>query len=57
MLSNGKKIIDKVKIIELPENISYGKIEDKWYYFTSPTPSKINNTKAHIYLGGQDEHT
>ena len=57
VLSNGKKIIDKVKIIELPENISYGKIEDKWYYFTSPTPSKINNTKAHIYLGGQDEHT
>ena len=57
ILSDGKNIIDKVKIIELKENISYGKQEDSWYYFTSPTPGKINNTKAFSTLGGQDERT
>lgn len=57
ILSDGKNIIDKIKVIELKENISYGKIEDSWYYFTSPTPGKINNTKPFSTLGGQDERT
>lgn len=52
VLSNGHNIIDKVKIIELPENISYGKKDDKWYYFATPTPGYVNNTAAHEFLGG-----
>ena len=57
ILSNGKKIIDKIQIVELPENVSYGKLEDKWYYFTEPTPGTINNTKAFSTLGGKNERT
>ena len=57
ILSNGKKIIDKIQIVELPENVSYGKLEDKWYYFTKPTPGTINNTKAFSTLGGKNERT
>lgn len=53
ILSNGKKIIDKIKVIELPENISYGKKDDTWYYFTTPTPGKINNTASFSTLGGK----
>ena len=52
ILSNGHTIIDKVKIIELPENISYGKKDNKWYYFASPTPGYDNNTAAHESFGG-----
>ncbi|MBQ2872946.1 MAG: lamin tail domain-containing protein [Bacilli bacterium] len=51
ILSNGQTIIDKVKIIELPENISYGKKDNKWYYFTNPTPGNTNNTAGHEKLG------
>lgn len=51
ILSNGHVILDKVKIIELPENISYGKKDNKWYYFASPTPGYENNTAAHENLG------
>jgi len=52
ILSNGKKIIDKIEIKELKDNISYGRVDDKWYYFTKPTPGTINNTKYHDSLGG-----
>lgn len=52
IISNGKKIIDKVDLVSLPDNISYGKKNDEWYYFTKPTPGNINNTKAHSSLGG-----
>jgi len=32
IVSNGKKIIDKVEIVLLNDNVSYGKIDNKWYY-------------------------
>lgn len=51
ILSDGKNIIDKVKVVELLDNISYGKKENKWYYFTSPTPGKINDTNYFSTLG------
>jgi len=57
IISDGKKIIDKVKIIDLPDDISYGKKQDTWYYFTSPTPGKVNNTASFTSLGGQNERT
>lgn len=57
IISNGKKIIDKVEIVELYDNISYGIKNDKWYYFTKPTPGFINNTKAHTSLGGINERS
>lgn len=46
IISNGKKIIDQVEVVELINNVSYGRVEDKWYYFTKPTPGKINDTVA-----------
>ena len=52
IISNGKKIIDELELINLPDNISYGKKDGNWYYFTKPTPGTINNTKAHSSLGG-----
>lgn len=51
VLSNGKKIIDKVEIVKLTDNISYGKKDNKWYYFTKPTPGYENNTVVHETLG------
>lgn len=52
IISNGKKIIDKVEILLLKDNISYGRKDDKWYYFTKPTPGYENNTTSHTSLGG-----
>jgi len=52
IISDGKNVIDKVKIIELPDNISYGKKDNEWYYFTTPTPKSINNTAFFSKLGG-----
>lgn len=52
ILSNGKKVIDKVEIVFLDDNISYGKKEDKWYYFTNPTPGTSNDSLSHTTLGG-----
>ena len=46
MITNGKKVIDEVKLVKLLDNVSYGRIEDKWYYFTKPTPGGENNTVA-----------
>ena len=57
ILSDGKNIISKVKIIDLPDNISYGKKDDTWYYFTNPTPGLLNDTAYFSKLGGQDERT
>ena len=51
ILSNGKDIINKIKIIDLPENISYGKKDDTWYYFTTPTPGLKNDTAFFSKLG------
>lgn len=44
IISNGKKIIDAVEIVDLIENVSYGKVDGKWYYFTKSTPGSENNT-------------
>ena len=52
VLSDGKNIIDKVKVVELLDNVSYGKSDGKWYYFTSPTPGRVNDTNAFSTLGG-----
>lgn len=52
IISDGKNIINKVKIIDLPDNISYGRKEDTWYYFTTPTPGFINDTAFFSKLGG-----
>lgn len=53
IISDGKKIIDKVKIVDLTDDISYGKKDGNWYYFTTPTPEKPNLTAAFSTLGGQ----
>lgn len=47
IISNGKNIFDKINIIKLPDNTSYGLKNNKWYYFTKPTPGKVNDT-AHF---------
>lgn len=52
VISNGSDIIDIVDIVKLEDNISYGKTNDGWKYFTSPTPSLENNTKAFDTIGG-----
>ena len=57
IISNGEKIIDSVPIVLLEDNISYGKIKDKWKYFTTPTPGYINNTTGFDSLGGTNGST
>lgn len=44
ILSFNNKVLDKVNIVLLNDNMSYGKYEDKWYYYYLPTPGNINNT-------------
>ena len=44
ILSFNNKILDKVNIVKLNDNMSYGKDKDKWYYYYLPTPGNINNT-------------
>ena len=44
ILSFNNKVLDKTKIVLLNDNMSYGKYEDKWYYYYLPTPGSINNT-------------
>ncbi len=44
-LSIKGSIIDKIPVVKLKDNMSYGKVDDKWYYFYIPTPGKENNTK------------
>lgn len=46
VLSTKNKIIDQVDITILKDNISYGRKDDKWYYFATPTPGKENNTAS-----------
>ena len=46
LITNGKRIIDSVELVDLIDNVSYGRVEDKWYYFTKPTPGKVNDTKT-----------
>ena len=44
VMTNGKNIIDKVELVELLDNVSYGKLDGKWYYFTKSTPGYENST-------------
>lgn len=44
ILTNGKKIIDEIELVKLIDNVSYGKVDGKWYYFTKPTPGRENDT-------------
>ena len=44
ILSGNSKIIDKVDVVVLEKNMSYGLQNDKWLYFYAPTPGKENNT-------------
>ena len=52
VISNGEKIIDKVEIVSLSDNISYGKTSDGWKYFPASTPGAKNNTASFSVLGG-----
>ena len=44
ILSSNGKIIDEVDVVKLEKNMSYGRKDDKWLYFYSPTPGKENIT-------------
>ena len=44
VLSYNNKVLDKVDLVTLKDNMSYGKYEDRWYYYYLPTPGSINNT-------------
>ncbi len=44
ILSTKDKIIDEVILTKLPDDVSRGLFDDKWYYFPKPTPGFINNT-------------
>lgn len=44
ILSDGEDVITLVDIVKLKDNMSYGKVEDSYKYFTTPTPRKKNST-------------
>ncbi len=44
ILSANGEIIDKVNVVKLDKNVSYGKKGDKWLYFYTPTPGRENST-------------
>lgn len=46
ILSNTNKVIDKVDIVVLNDNVSYGLKDSKWQYFPTPTPGKENTGKS-----------
>lgn len=54
ILSYNDKILDKVNIVKLDDNMSYGKDIDKWYYYYLPTPGSINNTSKFEVLNNGD---
>ncbi len=57
IISNGKDIIDKVKIVTLVDNVSYGRKGDHFEYFTTPTPGVANTTASFKTWGGNDENS
>lgn len=57
VLSNNSKIITEANIVSLPDNISYGIKDNKWQYFSSPTPGFENSTQAFDKLGGNNGNT
>ena len=52
VISDGKDIIDIVDIVILKDDMSYGLKDNKWQYFLTSTPGKINNTSSFDSLGG-----
>ena len=52
IISNGIDVIDKVKIIQLSDNISYGKVNGEWKYFAQATPGRANTTASFDKIGG-----
>lgn len=40
------KLIDKVEVVYLKDNVSYGRREDYWLYFPYATPNKENSTNG-----------
>ena len=52
IISNGKEIIDKVKLVKLTDDISYGKDEKNWKYYTTSTPGRANTTAGFTEIGG-----
>ena len=46
VLSSNGKVIDETEIVKLEKNMSYGRKDDKWLYFYTPTPGKENNTNG-----------
>lgn len=57
ILSDGNKIIDKVEIVSLYDNISYGRIDGKWKYFPTSTPGRVNDTIFFDNMGGNNGST
>lgn len=57
VLSDGKKIYESINITKLPDNVSYGLKDNKWYYFTTPTPGKVNNTASFEKIGDYNGST
>jgi len=52
ILSNNDKVIDEIKLVTLPDNVSYGKKDNTWQYFTTGTPGYANTTKGFDEIGG-----
>ena len=52
IISTGGNVIDRVEVVKLEKNMSYGRVDDKWMYFYNPTPGKINNTHGIERLDG-----
>lgn len=46
IISNGNVVIEKVPIVKLVDNVSYGKTSDGWAYFTTATPGMANTTAS-----------
>lgn len=56
LANNYGTIIDKVEVIALPKNMSYGINKDgKWCYYATATFGKENNTKCFEKLGDVNE--
>lgn len=54
IISNGDKIIDKVEIVILDDNVSYGRVGEEFKYFTTPTPGRVNDTANFKKIGGNN---
>ena len=52
ILSLKDKVIDKVNVVKLPKNVSYGRSNNKWLYFLTPTMGYENNTYGVEELNG-----